>query len=75
MPDITQPDLLWGRAPLPQMLNGRPLPYGDTRQARAFLDALAVPYVICRRQRYYRLETVREALDRYEQGLIATAAA
>jgi hypothetical protein len=74
MSDTTQPDLLWGRAPLPQMLNGRPLPYSDSRGAREFLDAMNVPFVVCRRQRYYRMETVREALDRYEHRLTASVA-
>jgi hypothetical protein len=74
MSDTARPDLLWGRAPLPQMLNGHPLPYSDARGAREFLDMMRVPYVICRRQRYYRLETVRAALERHEQGLIAPAA-
>ena len=76
---MTDIDKLGGRLPLPELLttNSRPgvLNYRDQRQAKAFLDAHKVPFVIIRRQRCYRPAAIRDALDRDEQSLIENHAA
>lgn len=58
-------DILDGRIPFPQVQQG--LGYNDRRQAQVFLDNLHVPFVVVRRQRFYRPEDVRAAIDRHTQ--------
>ena len=76
---MTDIDKLGGRLPLPDLLTTDSQPgvlnYRDQRQAKAFLDAHKVPFVIIRRQRCYRPAAIREALDRYEQRQLEDTAA
>jgi hypothetical protein len=76
---MTDIDKLGGRLPLPDLLTTDSQPgvlnYRDQRQAKAFLDAHKVPFVIIRRQRCYRPAAIREALDRHEQRLLEDAIA
>ena len=71
---MTDIEKLGGRLPLPELLTTDSqrgvLNYRDQRQAKVFLDAHKVPYVIIRRQRCYRPAAIREALDR-EEHLVA----
>jgi hypothetical protein len=68
---MTDIDKLGGRLPLSDLLTKGSkrgvLNYRDQRQAKAFLDAHKVPFVIIRRQRCYRPIAISEALDRDEQ--------
>jgi hypothetical protein len=72
---MTDIDKLGGRLPLPELLTTDSQPgvlnYRDQRQAKVFLDAHKVPFVIIRRQRCYRPAAIREALDRHERSLTA----
>jgi hypothetical protein len=76
---MTDIDKLGGRLPLPELLTTDSQPgvlnYRDQRQAKAFLDAHKVPFVIIRRQRCYRPAAIREALDQHEQRQIEHPAA
>lgn len=62
-----QDDALGGWVSLQQLLAQGTLPYHDRRQAKRFLDAHRVPFIVMRRQRHYRPPVIRDALVRAEQ--------
>jgi hypothetical protein len=72
--DAATPDLLGGRRPLRALIADGSIPYRDPRRAREFLDRFETPYIICRRQRWYRPAAVTEALERHERQAVEGAA-
>jgi hypothetical protein len=64
MSDVVDHVVLGARVSLPQLVHERVLPYRTEKRAKVWLDGLRVPFVIICRQRHYRLDDIKAAIDR-----------
>jgi hypothetical protein len=58
---------------LRELIEGGELPYQDRRQAQEFLDRIGAPYVLIRRERHYRRDDIRRAIEETEIRALVTA--